>query len=221
MTPPLSIHPRVCVYPGMPSGSMVVVVVGHDLAAWSPPWQPPTADTASDLGATIGDVATTLAPDPAEADRLYQDRTRLAHAICLRDLHTYTLSLLGVLGRAAGPGAFSSCSRRLELLQKRVKILAILADRAHGASWEAIGEDWSLPGDTAEQIFGPMEESWRAGSRTPWAPRLDCPVRVPGMMPIDLTGMMPIDLTGESESGLSVYYAGAVAPGSTSSGGAN
>jgi hypothetical protein len=183
--------------PSPPGVTLLLLTLQHPAAQPSTSGDMPTGGSmAGDDGNTI----TTVTTPSIDLDMSRKRRAVLALASAQRDLHRYTLDTLGAtLSGEVPAGGHSSCARHTVFLAKRVKIMSIILDRACGATWDTIGQRWGLDAETAENLFGPMEQAWTAGDPAPWAPRVD------GVTP---AGMMPIHLDADSGADLADYYWG-------------
>lgn len=193
-------------------GTTLLVLALHDP---TPP--PPVTDDSPCVGescrprAPVADSMPRVTTPAIEDGLAYRRRTALALASAQRDLHRYTLEAMDVALSGAPVGGHSACGRRIAFLAKRVKILAILLDRADGATWRDIAAQWGLTAPAAQEVFEPMERAWADGNLAPWAPHVEGGVMA--------TGVMPVHVAEPDADGLRAYYwAHAVSPGGGPSG---
>lgn len=136
--------------------------------------------------------------ESSQADQQLIRRTLLARAIAARDIHvcTHTLAAPPADGPGSGTGDGGiDDARRVGLLHKRYKTMAVLAARiVDGASWDQVAAALGVAPRTARALYGPAEERWRSGDPQPWAPALD---GVAG--PVVITGAAPIELATEAD----------------------
>lgn len=127
------------------------------------------------------------------AEAFGQARTELALRIAAKDLSTHAAAAV-IAPPATAPDRIAA-ARRLAVLEKRYKTMAVLAARiVDRAPWDDIGHALGVDGDLAARLYADAETRWLDGDPAPWAPVL----ANAGLQAPTVTGVHPIDITPDN-----------------------
>lgn len=125
-------------------------------------------------------------PKPFD-DAFLRTRTSLALQVARRDVVHVMETLRGDASSLYGVAELAGVSQRLTILDKRLKIMAIIALRIlYTTPWPQISAYLGVGADVALALYGDAVQRWIDGDPAPWAPVVEGAV-VSGTYPIIIT----------------------------------
>lgn len=94
-------------------------------------------------------------------------RTKAAYALAAKALLDH--SRAAIINPLSPPADAVAVGEQAVNLARRFKITSILVARVvHDADWATVGRIVGCGADTAEALYGGIEQRWRAGDPAPW-----------------------------------------------------